>query len=509
VTRVARLEVPAGDTRVLLAGLPAELDDDSVRVQGAGTAKARVHGVSVEVETGEDAARAEGREAEARLEKLRDEDRGLEDRIAAARARAKFVESLRSTYSEERAKNLAVRGVAAKEWADLALFVDGELTRAGEDVRRAEAGRRDLARRIAAAEAALAQVQAKLGRSTKTVAVELSAERPGALELSVAYTVPSAGWQPVWDARLDPEAGKVELAFQGSVWQRTGEDWKDVRLSVSTAQPARGLAVPELQPVYLRKVEPVAQWRGERAAKSAPAAAPSAPARELADLAAAPEEELELASAEVEEGLLAATFTAPRRESVDGAGKARAVPLSRFPLEAEVSRVAAPRAQAATFLAAKAVNATGFPLLPGTAGVWVGDLFVGRTALPATPPGGELELAFGVDERVEVERTVLERKRDQAGIVSRDEVMRYRVRIAVKNRYAQPVKVRLLDLVPVSRDGQIQVKLQDGTTPATREDPERPGVREWDLALGAREERVIDLRYEVRWPKGFPIAGLE
>jgi uncharacterized protein (TIGR02231 family) len=173
-----------------------------------------------------------------------------------------------------------------------------------------------------------------------------------------------------------------------------------------------------------------------------------------------------------------------------------------------VVRTAAPRLEAAAFLTARATNDTGFPLLAGTAGIWVGDEFVGRAALPATPPGGELELAFGADARVEIDRKVLERRRESAGIVAKDDVVRYRVRIAVKNRWAAPVAVKLLDLVPVSRDEKIRVELLDGST-AAREDPERPGVRSWELALAPREERAIELRYEVRYPRGFPVAGLE
>jgi hypothetical protein len=83
------------------------------------------------------------------------------------------------------------------------------------------------------------------------------------------------------------------------------------------------------------------------------------------------------------------------------------------------------------------------------------------------------------------------------------------VRIEVRNRWATPVAVRLLDLVPVSRDEKIEVELLGGTTAATREDPERPGVRAWELALGPREERVVELRYEIRFPRGFAVTGLE
>jgi hypothetical protein len=108
-----------------------------------------------------------------------------------------------------------------------------------------------------------------------------------------------------------------------------------------------------------------------------------------------------------------------------------------------------------------------------------------------------------------VERRVLERNHETAGIVSKDEVFKYRVRVSLKNRYGAPVEVRLLDLVPASREEKIQVKLLEGTTAATREDPERPGVKTWELKLAAKEEKAIELRYEVRYPRGFPIQGLE
>jgi uncharacterized protein (TIGR02231 family) len=519
VTRTAKLELQAGAARIVLDGLPLELDDDSVRVDGRGTARARVFGVTVDQVTAEQAAAAEARAAEDRVEKLQDDDRALQDRAQGAQARIELVRSLRSTYSEERSKNLAVRGVTSREWSDLAVYVAGELQAATQELRKVEIARRELGRRLAQARAELEKVHAKRGKTTKAVAVEVEAERAGNLEVAVTYTVRSAGWQPVWDARLTPDSGKLELAFFGSVWQRTGEDWSDVALSVSTAQPARGLYVPTLDPRYLTRFEPPRPlpMKAARLAAPAPAApmmeqqarAKVAPPEEDEDAVSGGEEPLASPPATIDAGLLAASFRTPRRESVDGSGQARKVALATFPLKASVTRTAAPRVEPAAFLTAKVVNETGIPLLPGSAGVYVGDDFVGRTSLSATPAGGELELAFGADERVEIDRKVLERRHESAGLLTKDEVYRYRVRITAKNRYPTPVTLKLLDLVPVSREEKIEVKLLDGTTPATREDPERPGVRAWELSLAGREEKVVELRYEVRYPRGFPVAGLE
>jgi hypothetical protein len=53
------------------------------------------------------------------------------------------------------------------------------------------------------------------------------------MSLSLSYTVPDAGWRPVYDARLalPKEAGsqaKLQLVSRAMVFQRSGESWDDV-----------------------------------------------------------------------------------------------------------------------------------------------------------------------------------------------------------------------------------------------------------------------------------------
>jgi uncharacterized protein (TIGR02231 family) len=306
----------------------------------------------------------------------------------------------------------------------------------------------------------------------------------------------------------------VELSLLGEVSQRTGEDWTEARLAVSTAEPGRGLSVPELEPRWLDRSRPLATGQAaRRAARPAALAAmsPSERPRLEAEPKALAEEALDLApeQAEATTGLLATTWTTPRRETVDGSGRSRTVPLARHALKAVVSRTAAPRGDATAYLTATLVNETGVPFLAGQARISVGDEFVGRAPLAATPPGGELKLAFGADPRLELERRLVQRRHQTAGLLGGDHLWRYQVRTTVKNRYAAATTLTLLDLVPVSRDEAVQVKLLDGSTPATSEDPDRPGVKRWELHLGPKETRVVELRYEVRYPKDFPVQGLE
>src|SRR4030095_5858559 len=104
---------------------------------------------------------------------------------------------------------------------------------------------------------------------------------PASVKPRLSYQLPDAGWRPLYDARLDSEAGHVELAQLGEVQQRTGEDWSGVALTLSTARPAVGAGLPELGSWFLNMVrlDDLAKQYGAVSADEAPAAEPDSDSR--------------------------------------------------------------------------------------------------------------------------------------------------------------------------------------------------------------------------------------
>lgn len=509
VTRVAKIDLPAGDVRVKLENLPDQLLDHSLRVSETGRAHAQVFGATVERVPHVDTTAKDVRAAQDKVAALESQDRELEDLVKQATARKDLLDSLRSTYVKERTENLAVRPMDPKEWGAMVEFVAKQYDTVLDELRKTEFARRELAKQLHAARKELEQIRAKGGLVTKTVAVDLRVENPGTFELAVSYVIDAASWSPTWDARLDVNKQTIALSLYGSVEQTSGEDWTDVALALSTAKPSRGINVPELPPQYLDIIRPM----------SPAAAAPLAKARadELRAMGAMQtledkEEDvaIEMAEAVVAQGLLAATFTAPRRESIDSSGTARRAFLSTFPLQAALTRLAAPKLDEHAVLTAKATNESGPVLLPGPVNVFLGDELTGQTFLPLVPPGDEIKLAFGPDDRVKVERKIIERTHETTGVFSKEDLYRYRIRTTVKNLYPTPVTVTLLDQVPVSRDETIKVTILDNSTkPTEPEDPTKPGVRRYTYTLQPKAEQVIELGYDVRFPRGQMIGGLE
>lgn len=516
VMRTARVELPAGDVQVLFEHLPLQLLDDSLGIEGSGSAKAKVFGATVEQTTRAEANSPEVHAGEEKVLQLEQLDRVLDDQVRSANERKAFVSSLRATYSQERSQNLPVRAVDAKELTAMADFIVKQTDLVQEQLRKSESQKYELAKQLTAARGELAKLNAKRNVTTKTIAVELRVERAGTFDVGVSYLVAGASWQPAWDARLSAEKGVMELSLSGVVSQTTGEDWADVTLDVSTAQPTRALYVPELGPRYLTKYVPAYGGARPGSASMQGRAAAPAPSMAMEEEGSAADEDaeeshaLETPTAQVSQGLLSASFKAPRRETIEGAGKPRKALLAIFPLKAELVRLSAPSIDQQVYLTAKAVNDAGVPIMAGAVNAFLGDEFLGRSSFGHIPLGDEVKLAFGADERIKLERKQVERHHETAGLFTKDEVFKYRYRTTVKNLYPTRVSVTVLEQLPVSRDESIQVKLLDGSTATSeKEDPNKPGVRTYKLDLEPKAEKVIELVYEVRYPRNQAVSGLD
>ena len=71
-------------------------------------------------------------------------------------------------------------------------------------------------------------------------------------DFKLDYYVANAGWFANYDLRVNDVNSPVELQFRANIFQQTGEDWKDVKISISNGNPNENSMAPELSPWYLR-----------------------------------------------------------------------------------------------------------------------------------------------------------------------------------------------------------------------------------------------------------------
>src|SRR6266511_740765 len=290
---------------------------------------------------------------------------------AVRQERADFLAALSRRAGRTYADALASGGVLP---ADLAAFTEA-LAEQASDVRtrrRALAERRDQLRdEVAAITRQMSGIQAQRDpdRMAAVVSLDVSAEAEAEVELELTYVVDGAGWQPTYDIRLDSD--RLALTWYALVSQRTGEDWPECELLLSTARPSGAVTVPELGPWYLDRIRPAfdgafpagAAFEMAMPTRAAPPPAAAMPAE---DLARAP---LQEAGATVEQGIAAATYRPARPVAVPADGGQHRATVAVLDLAATLDYITAPVRSPEAHLRATAVNTSAHALLPGRAAV--------------------------------------------------------------------------------------------------------------------------------------------
>jgi uncharacterized protein (TIGR02231 family) len=506
VTRRGKVDLPAGTGVVHIGPLPLGLHRDSLRVGGHGPATV----LGVDVVTRHQARPTDETvtELEDQREALTTELGGLADASAVEEQRAEFLTTL-----AQRAGGTYARSLAAGDTdpAAVAAFADS----IAEQLTATKARQRELALRAnetgkhkAAVERRLAQIAGKRVPDELVAAVTLQVTAGEAVELELSYVVDGAGWESTYDVRLDDE--RLDVTWFGLVTQRTGEDWPECELVLSTARPATTTTVPELEPWYLDRLRPlpvaraVAATRARAPMPAAPAAAYGGAVLAMDSVDASAAVAVEESTSVVEQGVAAATYRPEHPVAVPADGGAHRATVAVLELSVQLDYVTAPAISPDAHLRATVVNGSPHTLLPGRASVFHGPDFVGATVLETWAPGEEVELALGLDDRIRVERKLIRRTATKAALgATRRREVEYRTTVA--NHTPRPARVTVLDQIPVSRDEGITVR-------AFRVDPspvERTelGVLTWKLELEPGDTKEVAMGLRVELARGVEMAG--
>lgn len=479
------VSLKAGQQQLKLVCLPAALDPSSLQLRADGVSIGEVSIESVDRAAMPECANGP---LDARIRELEEQSAALASEAAAHELALGYL------------RNVGDRNGAA-----------AQLTAATETLRRAGLDQlqrqQQLKRKLEELERRLAPLVAQRDKLVKqhpdvrTVLVRLAAPRD--VELRFSYRLPRAGWEPVYRAYLDTDSGKVRLERHAQVAQTSGEDWRDVKLRLSTVQPRQATGLNPPQPWLLDLLPPVTAD-----------ARPAAPAAKFAqDLQRA-----EVTGSRVREdaalgfdytvfpGEFATEFESPGRTTVASDGEKIALALGHVQLDGRLVARVQPRQDAQAYLVAETVK---------PAGVWpAGQLqlfrdgaFVGQSRLAL---GGDthLDLFFGRDPLVAVKLDPEQRNAANAGFIGSRAEQKFGRVYRVENQHKRAFTVQLLESAPVARHEDIKVEAKFEPKPVDEAWRKQPGVIAWEavLAPGASQRFAAD--YLISYPKEARIGGL-
>lgn len=489
VVRTARIE--SGATRLVIPGVTTQFSPQSLRVDADA-------GIRIGQIVTQDTARTESANAaqaalEAKIQALKDQSAALDVQSEAADIVKGYLERASIDNGAERHVPVDARTLTATV-AALSQAATEALGRKQQVAIR----KREIDKQVEALQRDLERLQSQ-SREARTLTIELAAERAGSVRVS--YQLGSGGWRPAYRADLDTRSSSLVLDRMAQVAQKTGEDWRNVRVTLSTAQPRQSLASPTPQPWLIGYRPPTPA--GDAIEQYAPAAAPGALAPGL--LGRQREDGFEPPTFQVD-GSFATEFVVTTPVTLPSDGREVLLPLARESLAARQRVQVSPRLSTVAMLMAEATR---------PAGVWpAGHLqlyrdgsYVGATAwLPDAAE--QWRLSFGRDDLMQVRLVPVKGDTGSGGLFEQRNVRRIADRITVRSAHATPVEVLVLDATPVSTAEQVKVHATHTPAPTIQSWEDRRGVVGWTRTLAPQETATIDVAYTIESPKEGTVTGL-
>lgn len=329
------------------------------------------------------------------------------------------------------------------------------------------------------------------------IELTVSAKSAHYAQIVLNYIVNNVGWYPSYDLRIKDDKSPVNLLYKANVYQNTGIDWADVKLTLSTSNPTLSGNKPELNPLYLSIFEPQIMPVASRAMKSEVM---------MNDMAPMALESIQSSanSVVVSETSLAVLFSISQKYSIPSGGNPELVDIQQFEIPASYSYYAVPKFENDAFLTAEILNWEKYNILPGEANVYFEGRFIGNSSLGGINTEDKLLISLGRDKKIISKREELQDFKSRKNIGSSvKENISYK--ITLRNTKSESSKLVVEDQIPVSQDSNIEVTIDENSGAIF---DETTGKLKWTVSLNPNESKELKFNYTVKYPKDKKVINL-
>lgn len=487
LTSTAEASLPAGSSTLIFSDLSADLDPQSIQVRGQGNFS--ILSVTHQLNY-------------LKTKEQTTEIRKLSDSITLLTREIEYQTAILSVYTDE--ENLVLinkelggnqNGVKAVDIREAADFYRARLTEIRTLKLKLGGLLRQLTERRERLNQQLSTLNAGSEEPTSEIVVIITADAATTASFTLSYLVRNAGWVPSYDLRAINVNNPVELVYKANIWQTTGKNWEQVKLTLCTGNPTMSGTRPLLYPWYLALYAPYTMDFEQQDATAAPMQyktvmvaedrKETSPARTGADYSS------------IRENQTTFEFEISIPYSIPADGKAKIVEIQEYQLPAEYQYFATPKLDRDAFLMARISGWEQYNLLPGEANIFFEGTFLGKSSINPHYTRDTLEISLGRDQNISITREKL-LEFSSTRLIGTNTKETFTFEINVRNKKKTNVRIVLEDQLPLSTDKDIVIEaleLSGGTVDANT------GKVTWKLDLKPAENVKLRFSYSVRYPR--------
>lgn len=339
------------------------------------------------------------------------------------------------------------------------------------------------------------------------IVVTLTSKEAVSGKLNISYLVSSCGWTPMYDLRSDGLTSKINLTYKAKIYQNSGLDWEEVNLSISTNDPYQNKTKPDLHPWYIDYYV----YRNDYYNYNAPAMQEESVigytnsltnGKALEDVDDVTIAQYSSDFTQVIRQLNSVEFKIDLPYSIKSDGQEHMVLIKVADLSADYTYYSVPKLDNGVYLVAQLSKLDELGLVPAQANIFFDGTYIGETYIDPTTMEDTLNLSLGKDPNIVVKRNLLKEESKEKIIGDKKEkTMSYS--IEAKNQKATEIDIIILDQLPITQNGDIEIeKLDIGK--ATID--ESTGIIQWKFSMKSKESRKMNFSYRVKYSKDYTIT---
>ncbi|MFO7369483.1 MAG: DUF4139 domain-containing protein [Bacteroidales bacterium] len=494
VSRQAKISLSKGMTTLVFRELPVNIDPQSIQARGEGNfiILSLLHQVNY----------LAGQRTTAQVKLLQDSLRFYEEKIAFTGSMQSVMKSEEELLIANRDLGGSEKGVTMIELKTAADFYRARLTEIKKEQLKLNRDAELFKEKADKVRAQLDVLNARMKRPTSEVLVNVSCNEATSAGVVLTYAVYDARWNPNYDVRAKDVQSPVQLFYNARVSQNTGEDWSNINLKLSTANPRQRGEKPNLQPWYVdfeQQISDLGQYNVARpgAAKRTYMAPVVADAMQM-EIAVAEEAAVTAATyTEVNENQTNLEFNIKLPYDIPSDNKEYTINIQDFSLPAFYEYYCAPKLDREAFLLARITGWENYNLLSGEMNLFFEGTYVGKSFLNVRNTNDTLDLSLGRDRGIIVTRVKMKDYTEEKTIGSNKRETRA-WEITIRNNKKQLLNLWLEDQLPVSMNKDIEVEPLDFSGGKLNKET---GRISWKLKMEPATEKKVRVSFAIKYPK--------
>lgn len=513
-----------GRNKLKFSGISAYADPQSIQFKGIGDYRL------VSVSTEMDFLAAE--QFNPRISVLKDSLEVFQDKLQFTKDQMDAYQAEKGLMNTNRdlggnAQNLSIEQIkeAGTYFRERTLEINQELSKLRKSERQYSSEIQDM-------RAQLVEMNYNENQRSNQVVVLLDLDAAAQMETELMYLVSDCGWSATYDLSAEDITGKINLKYKAQVYNNTGNDWENIELTLSTADPQLSASHPELSPWYLTEsyaltgsisdqkyYSPVQgkqdyrqgvvtnlNWANGRVYDNYfesgdinqgfnKAGYFDNSQSELAIMKNVNAQNVQMRTIDISE--LSTEFEIENAFSCPSDMKPYIVDVKEVDLDASFSHITVPKLDRSAFLMANIIGWQELELIPGPTNVYFGGVYVGISHIDTRNVSDTLSLSFGRDDKVIVMRK-LKKEFSTKRVMGNYKRDSYMYEVAIRNNRSMPISIKIYDQIPISQSNQITVST-DEISDGVKNDEN--GEVKWRLSVPANKVVSKEIGYTVKYPK--------